>query len=328
MACSQEFVKYIAGQIKDAGAVTWKKMFGEYGLFVNGRIVAILCEDQLFLKVTEAGISLYPELKDNPWHEGASPTYRLVEEVDDRDWLSHLVTKTWEALYGGKSGQVKKGKDKAAMEKLDYKKAYKELYQPGKKPGIIEVPEMRFIQVEGRGNPNTSAEYQQSIEILYGLSFGIKMSKMTGECPPGYFEYVVPPLEGLWWSEETAFDGKNITDKDKLHWISMIRQPDFVDEEVFERAKQGLMKKKPDLQFENTRLVKWTEGLCCQMMHIGPYDAEAESLEKMEAYIAEQGYELDICGDRRHHEIYLGDPRRTKPERLRTVLRHPVKRKE
>lgn len=212
------------------------------------------------------------------------------------------------------------------MERFDYKKEYKDLYMPKKKPSIIDVPEMVFIQVEGRGNPNTCSQYKEAMEILYGLSYGIKMSKMSGNQPEGYFEYVVPPLEGLWWVEDAEFDGKNITDKDKFHWISMIRQPDFVTEEVFSRAKENLLKKKPDLDLSCTRLVKFTEGLCCQVMHVGPYDDEPATIEILDKFVIESGYLPDFQEGRKHHEIYLGDPRKTAPERLKTVIRHPVKK--
>lgn len=212
------------------------------------------------------------------------------------------------------------------MERFDFKKEYKDLYMPKKKPSVIEVPEMVFIQVEGKGNPNTSTEYKNALEILYGLSYGIKMSKMSGTQPEGYFEYVVPPLEGLWWGEGTYFDGRNITDKDKFHWISMIRQPEFVTEEVFSLAKENLLRKKPELDFSHTNLVKFTEGLCCQIMHIGSYDDEPASIEKMDNFVIENGYLPDFEGGRRHHEIYLSDPRKTAPERLKTVIRHPVRK--
>lgn len=222
-------------------------------------------------------------------------------------------------------GKAEKKEGKTLPEKLDYKKKYKDLYLPKAKPMIIEVPEMTFIQVEGKGDPNTSLSYKNAMEILYGLSYGIKMSKMSGEQPQGYFEYVVPPLEGLWWLEDTAFDGKNVTDKDKFCWISMIRQPEFVTKEVFAWAKENLKKKKPELDFSNVRLVTWREGLCAQVMHTGPYDEEPGTIEKLEQFIAESGHVMDIGKGRYHHEIYLGDPRKTKPERLRTVIRHPVR---
>ena len=211
------------------------------------------------------------------------------------------------------------------MKKIDYKKEYKDLYQPAQKPAIIEVPEMIFIAVEGSGNPNTSVAYKEAMEILYGLSFTIKMSKMNGSQPEGYFEYVVPPLEGLWYTDETCFDGVNVTDKEKFRWTSMIRQPEFVTEEVFERAKATLAKKKPELDLGKARLMKMEEGLCVQIMHKGSYDDEPQSIEKMKQYIMENGYVEDLSDSRFHHEIYLSDPRRCKVENLKTVIRHPVK---
>lgn len=211
------------------------------------------------------------------------------------------------------------------MDKIDYKKEYKDLYQPSVKPSIIDIPEMLFITVEGSGNPNTSASYQEALEILYGLSFTIKMSKMNGTQPEGYFEYVVPPLEGLWYVDEIAFDGINVTDKDKFRWISMIRQPEFVTEAVFEKAKETLAKKKPALNINRAKFVQMTEGLCVQAMHKGPYDNEAETIEKMKGFVKENGYVEDFSNTRYHHEIYLSDPRKCAPERLKTVIRHPVK---
>ena len=211
------------------------------------------------------------------------------------------------------------------MKKIDYKKEYKDLYQPAQKPAIIEVPEMIFIAVEGSGNPNTSVAYKEAMEILYGLSFTIKMSKMNCSQPEGYFEYVVPPLEGLWYTDETNFDGVNVTDKEKFRWTSMIRQPEFVTEEVLEKAKATLAKKKPELDLGKARLMKMEEGLCVQIMHKGSYDDEPQSIEKMKQYIMENGYVEDLSDSRFHHEIYLSDPRRCKVENLKTVIRHPVK---
>lgn len=213
------------------------------------------------------------------------------------------------------------------MAGLDYKKEYKDLYQPKNRPSIINVPKMTFIQVEGRGNPNTCQAYKDAMEILYGLSFTIKMSKMSGSQPAGYFEYVVPPLEGLWWCEgDEIFDGITMTDKSKFCWISMIRQPEFVTEDVFEWAKESLKKKKPHVDFASTRLVEWEEGLCAQVMHLGPYDDEPATIALLNQFVEDNGYDTDITDTRRHHEIYLGDPRKTAPERLKTVLRHPVKK--
>lgn len=214
--------------------------------------------------------------------------------------------------------------------KLDYKKEYKDLYMPKKTPSIIEVPKMNFIMVKGKGDPNTSIEYKNAMEILYGLSFTIKMSKLSKDPLDkieGYFEYVVPPLEGLWWIENEDFDGLNITDKNNLSWYSMIRQPEFVTSEVFEKAKEKLKIKKSDIDFSNTYFKEIQEGLCVQIMHMGSYDDESISIEKMNSFIKENGYENDFSKQRLHHEIYLSDPRRVKNiNNLKTVIRHPIKK--
>lgn len=162
------------------------------------------------------------------------------------------------------------------------------------------------------------------MELLYGLSYSIKMSKMDGSQPAGYFEYVVPPLEGLWWMADGC--AVDYSRKEDFQWISMIRQPDFVTESVFEQAKEKLHRKKPELDLSKARLVRWEEGLCAQVMHHGPYDDEPETLLRLTRFIEENGYAADYTDARRHHEIYLGDPRKTAPEKLRTVLRLPVKK--
>ena len=210
------------------------------------------------------------------------------------------------------------------MDKIDYKKTEKHLYLP-KAQAIVQVPEMVFFAVDGQGDPNTSPDYAAALEMLYGLSFTVKMSKMGGEEPEGYFEYVVPPLEGLWWTEDPAFDGKAPADKSAFRWTSMIRQPDFVTEDIFLWAREKLAKKKPELDLGKARFWRWEEGLCAHLLHTGPYDAEPASIGRLEAFIGEQGYEQDFSDSRRHHEIYLGDPRRTAPEKLKTVIRHPVR---
>jgi len=205
----------------------------------------------------------------------------------------------------------------------DFKKEQKELYQP-KTASIVDVPEMVFIMVDGTGNPNTSEEYQSAVEVLYGLSYTIKMSKKGGKTPPGYFDFVVPPLEGLWWLADR--ESIDFSEKDKYRWTSMIRQPDFVTPEVFEDAQTSLLKKKPGLDLSVARLERFVEGLCAQIMHIGPYDEEPVSIEKLERVIAESGYHSDISDLRRHHEIYLNDPRKVAPEKNKTIIRHPVKK--
>lgn len=215
---------------------------------------------------------------------------------------------------------------------FDYKKEYKDLYMPKQKPVLIDVPVMNFIMVDGEGDPNTSPQYQEAMEILYGLSFTIKMSKMSGQQPAGYFEYVVPPLEGLWWFAGDKFDNTKPVEKAKFQWTSMIRQPEFVDEGVFDWAVETLKKKKPHLDLAKARWETFREGLCVQMMHIGPYDTEPATIAQMEQFVTDSGY-LNAISDilpggqiRRHHEIYLGDPRKTAPEKMKTVIRHPVKK--
>ena len=204
--------------------------------------------------------------------------------------------------------------------KLDYKKEYKDLYLPKSKPVLIDVPIMKFIMVDGAGDPNEQP-YQKAVEVLYALTFTIKMSKMGGNQPAGYFDYVVPPLEGLWWVSGEVF---SFEARENWLWTSMIRQPEFVTPEVFEWAVQQCCQKKPGLDVSKARFESFTEGLCVQIMHIGPYADEPRSVDLMKAFIADQGL-IDQTGSiRKHHEIYLSDPRKTAPEKLRTVLRHPV----
>jgi len=209
---------------------------------------------------------------------------------------------------------------------FDFKKEYKDLYLPKTKPGVIDVPEMVFIMVDGKGNPNTSAEYHSAVEALYGLSWTIKMSKMSGTQPEGYFDFIVPPLEGLWWLS----DGSDmwVNEKDRYCWTSMIRQPDFVDDAVFESAKAELGRKKPRIDVSRARLMKFTEGLCVQALHIGSYDDEPRTNAAIGQFMTDNGYISDISGTRHHHEIYLSDPRKTAPEKVKTVLRHPVRKNQ
>ncbi|RCX17218.1 hypothetical protein DFR58_108112 [Anaerobacterium chartisolvens] len=208
-------------------------------------------------------------------------------------------------------------------DKLDYKKEFKDLYMPKNKPSLIDVPPMNFILINGKGSPQQE-EYQNAISILYALSFTIKMSKMSGNQPQGYFEYVVPPLEGLWWCENGGFDFEK---RDIWRWTSMMRQPEFVTMEVFKWAFDECKKKKPELDISRARFEQFTEDLCVQMMHTGPYSDEPKSIEMMGKFVEESNL-VDVTGiDRKHHEIYLSDPRKTAPEKLRTVLRHPVEKR-
>lgn len=213
------------------------------------------------------------------------------------------------------------------MTKLDYKKEYKELYMPTGKPTFIDVPSIAYVMVEGKGNPNTSEEYKTAIEILYAISYTIKMSKMRAYQPKGYFDYVVPPLEGLWWGEGEYFDGTRIIDKNKFCWKSIIRLPEFVTPDYFEQVKKEVAIKKPHIDVGLAQFFVYDEGQCVQIMHKGPYDDEPESIAKMNQYMKDHNLVCDINDCRYHHEIYLSDPRRTKPENLKVVIRHPVRKK-
>ena len=208
---------------------------------------------------------------------------------------------------------------------FDYKKAYKEFYLPPKKPGIVTVPAMNFLAVRGQGDPNEeTGTYKQALSMLYAMAYTIKMSKLGKHKLEVYFDYVVPPLEGLWWQE--GVHGVDYTRKAEFRWISLIRLPEFVTKEVFDWAvREATEKKRQD--FSPVEFFPWEEGLCVQCMHIGPYDDEPATVAAMEAYAAEQGYELDFSQGRFHHELYLSDVQRCKPEKLKTVIRQPVRRK-
>lgn len=207
---------------------------------------------------------------------------------------------------------------------FDFKKEYKEFYLPKQKPEIIEVPKMNYIAVRGKGNPNAEGgEYQKAMEILYSLAYTIKMSYKTDYKIKGFFEYVVPPLEGFWWQENV--DGIDYEDKDSFNWISCIRLPDFVEKEDFDWAvKTAEEKKRKD--FSSAEFLTVEEGLCVQIMHIGPFDNEPESVAVMDKFIEENGYVCDINEKRLHHEIYLSDARKVPPEKWKTVIRHPIKK--
>lgn len=207
---------------------------------------------------------------------------------------------------------------------FDYKKEYKEFYLPGKKPEILTVPSMNYIVVRGIGDPNQEdGDYKKSIGLLYAIAFTIKMSKRSGHRIDGYFDYVVPPLEGFWWQEGiVGFDYRH---KELFHWISVIRLPDFVTAQDFAWAvAEATAKKKQD--FSQVEFITVEEGLCVQMLHIGPYDDEPGSVALMDAFIASKGYANDFSDTRLHHEIYLSDARRTAPEKRRTVIRHPIRK--
>lgn len=206
------------------------------------------------------------------------------------------------------------------MEKFDYKKQFKNLYLPKSNPMIIDVPEMTFIMVDGTGDPQ-GEEYQNAVELIYGLSFIIKMSYKSGKEIEGYFQYVVPPLEGLWWCKEGEFD---FNKRDNWLWTSMIRQPEFVTNEVFEWAVETLKNKRPEIDTSKARLGSFSEGLCVQTLHIGPYADETKTVLRMKDFMTQNKLNDETGQIRKHHEIYLSDPRKTVSSKLKTVVRHPV----
>ncbi len=209
---------------------------------------------------------------------------------------------------------------------FDFKKEYKEFYMPKNKPTIVTVPPMNYLAVRGHGDPNEEGgEYKEAIGLLYGIAFTIKMSKKGSRQIEGFFDYVVPPLEGFW--KQDGVMGVDYAHKESFEWISVIRLPDFVTKADFDWAiEEAARKKKTD--FSKVEFLQVDEGLCVQCMHIGSYDDEPATVELMHQFMSEQGYELDINDTRRHHEIYLSDARKVAPEKLKTVIRHPIRRKE
>lgn len=207
---------------------------------------------------------------------------------------------------------------------FDFKKEYKEFYMPKNKPEIVDVPRAKYIAVRGKGNPNeVGGEYQQAVGILYAIAYTLKMSYKSDYKIEGFFEYVVPPLEGFWWQDNVI--GVDYSDKSTFNWISVIRLPDFVTEADFSWAVETASKKKK-MDCSRAEYLTIDEGLCVQMMHIGPYDDEPASVAMMKAFLEENGYITDLNENRKHHEIYLSDPRKSAPEKMKTVIRHPIKR--
>lgn len=208
---------------------------------------------------------------------------------------------------------------------FDFKKEFKEFYQPKTKTSIITVPKMNYLAVRGTGDPNQEdSAYKKSIELLYGVAYTLKMSHKTDYKIEGFFDYVVPPLEGFWWQEDR--EGVDYGHKEQFSFISVIRLPDFVSKDNVDWAiSQASKKKKRD--FSRVEFFTYDEGLCVQCMHVGPYNDEPKTVEAMHQFMEEEGYVLDITLERMHHEIYLGDVRKTAAEKLKTVLRHPIKKK-
>lgn len=207
---------------------------------------------------------------------------------------------------------------------FDFKKEYKEFYMPKNKPTVVDVPAANYIAVRGKGNPNEEGgAYQQAVSVVYAVAYTLKMSYKTDHKINGFFEYVVPPLEGFWWQD--GVDGVDYSDKSTFNWISVIRLPDFVTKQDFDWAVATATKKK-GLDCSSAQFLTVNEGLCVQIMHLGSYDSEPETVALMDQYLLQNGYANDMTDDRLHHEIYLSDPRKCAPEKLKTVIRHPIRK--
>lgn len=207
---------------------------------------------------------------------------------------------------------------------FDFKKEYKELYAPKKKPSIIDVPTMNYLAVRGEGNPNEEdGAYKQAVGALYSIAYTLRMSYKGNYKIEGFFEYVVPPLEGFWWQE--GVKGVDYTNKESFQWISLIRLPDFITEKDVDWAKEEATRKK-NADVSMVEFFTYKEGLCVQCMHIGPYDNEPETVALMSNYIEENGYSIDITSTRYHHEIYISNPNKAHASKLKTIIRHPIKK--
>ncbi len=200
---------------------------------------------------------------------------------------------------------------------FDFKREFKALYQPKTTPGIIIVPPITYAAVRGKGDPNEEGgAYKSAVAALYGILYAIKMSKRGERDIEGYFDFVVPPLEGFW-------ENIDYSHKERFNWISVIRLPEFVDADVFEWAKARTSAKK-NIDCSKAEMLAVDEGLCVQCLHVGGYDSEPRTVAAIDAFLAENGYESDFSDKRRHHEIYLSDPNKCVTEKMKTVIRHPI----
>ena len=207
---------------------------------------------------------------------------------------------------------------------FDFKKEYKEFYMPKNKPEIVNVSAANYIAVRGIGDPNEEGgTYQQAISVLYTIAYTLKMSYKTDYRIEGFYDYVVPPLEGFWWQDNV--EGVDYTDKSAFNWISVIRLPDFITKKDFDWAVETATKKKK-LDCSKAVFLTVDEGLCVQIMHIGPFDNEPESVAAMDRFLTDNGFQNDFSDTRLHHEIYLSDARKVPPEKWKTVIRHPIKK--
>lgn len=314
MPSSKEYLNFILEQLSGLDGITCRPMMGEYIIYFHGKIIGGIYDNRFLVKPVRAATELMPDATFELPYEGAKPML-MVEDIDNKDFLAELLNAVFDEL------PAPKGKGKKMS--FDYKKEYKEFYMPPKTPTIVSVPPMNYIAVRGRGDPNDeNGEYKQSIGLLYAIAFTVKMSKLGAHQIEGYFDYVVPPLEGFWWQDGVT--GIDYSRKEDFKWISLIRLPDFMTKAEFDWA-VAEAEKKEHMDLSKAEFLTYDEGLCVQCMHIGSYDSEPATIGLMHSFIEREGYALDISDKRFHHEIYLSDARRTAPEKLKTVIRHPIK---
>lgn len=356
---AKELLEYIMEQLSGLEEIRSIPMMGGYIFYYRERIFGGIYGNGFMVKDTKAGRKYMPDSEPEPPYKGAKdmlPVTILEDRGKLRDMVAEMYeelperkakrsgTKTGKEAGKGKTGETRKEENagapgtgekktgsarKGEKEKaegrrtaFDYKKEYKEFYMPKNRPEIVTVPPANYVAVRGSGDPNEpDGEYKKAVAILYAVAYTIKMSKMGSHRMDGYFDFVVPPLEGFWRQE--GKEGFDYSDKSLFRWISVIRLPEFVTEEEFAWARrEAQMKKKLDCS--KAEFYRLEEGLCVQMMHIGSFDNEPASVEKMDLFLEEKGYRNDFSQQRLHHEIYLSDARKVPPERWKTVIRHPI----
>ncbi len=298
MASDLNFVEFVVGQIENSGIISYKKMFGEYALYCNNKVIALICDNQLFVKPTKAGELFIGNVVEASAYPGAKPSFLINDQIEDRKWISNLIQITEQEL---------------PMPKLDLIKKYKTYYKAGKKPEIVEFGEANYLSLEGKGEPGGEI-FVSKVEALYPLAYGIKKV-----CKEQGSDFGVPKLEGLWWVESSSPALE--VPRTEWYWKLLIRMPEFVTEEILTAVQPEVASKKKNALIQEIVFEKITEGKCVQIMHIGPYSTEPETINRMMKYITEMG--LSVTG--LHHEIYLSDPRKTEPEKMKTLLRYPVK---
>lgn len=300
MASDLSFVEFIVDQIENSGVIKYRKMFGEYAIYCDDKVIALICDNQLFIKPTKAGKLFIGDVIEASAYPGAKPSFLITDQIEDREWLSHLIQITQKEL---------------PIPKLDLTKKYKTYYKAGKKPELVEFGEVNYLSLKGKGKP-AGKIFVSKVEAIYSLAYGLKKV-----CKDQSNDFVVPKLEGLWWVDSK--DPVLETPKEKWCWKLLIRMPEFVTQEMFSSAQLEVSKKKNNDLIQEISFEKITEGKCLQMMHIGPYSTESETINFLMDFMAKNNQSINGL----HHEIYLSDPRKTKQSKMKTIIRYPVRGK-